>query len=744
MVGIATRLPSATVDRAGAEAWLANLPVTATAAPGARQRLTWACERLLDDFADDVERTGQTVALYALHVADILAEFGMDDEILCAALLHRLLSSGHLDEAAIEAQFGEQVLAMVASMVRIGRLVPGVLAAREKHKTDDPEKLRRMLLDISSDVRVLLILLAERVHLMRRLKHLPEDIQRRYSRNTLDIFAPLANRLGIWQVKWELEDLSLRFLEPDDYREIANQLDERRQERIDYIAAVKKILHDAFAHEGIAGDISGRPKHIYSIWRKMKRKDVDFRQVFDVRAVRVLVDSVADCYRALGVVHSLWRHIPGEFDDYIATPKANMYQSIHTVVIGPGDKPLEIQIRSQEMHEHAERGIAAHWRYKEQSGKESGLDQRIQRLRQWLEARAEGGASSVATRQADAEEESTLIYVLTPQGRVIELPYGATAVDFAYAVHTEVGHRCRGAKVDGRIVPLTQRLASGATVEILTAREGGPSRDWLRPGAGYVCSARARQSIRQWFKQQDYDKHLAAGRAMLEREAGRLERDRSGLEKAASRFSFRAVDDMLAAIGRGDLSAAQVAGVAEPRPAARPSQQVMEAPITEPQRRTRRRKPRKGGGRVRVQGIDDLMTTLAKCCKPVPEDPIVGYITRGRGVTVHRADCPVVTRLGVDERDRLVEVVWAEAEPDTVFSVDLMLVANDRKGLLRDISAVFSNEDVDVTNVKTQSDAKRQLALMKFSLMITGIGQLDQLIAKLLQVPDVTEVRRAV
>ena len=743
MVGVATALPSDKLDREGVESWLRTLPRAAD--PKARQALARACERLLRDFSNETERTGQPVALYALHVADILAGLGMDDETLSAALLHRLLSSGRTDEAAIRDDYGNEVVAMVTSMLRIGRLVPGVLAAREKHKTDDPEKLRRMLLDISSDVRVLLILLAERLHLMRRLKHLPGDTQRRYSRNTLDVFAPLANRLGIWQVKWELEDLSLRFLEPDDYREIATQLDERRQERIEYIAAVKKILRDAFELEGIGGEISGRPKHIYSIWRKMKRKDVDFRQVFDVRAVRVLVDSLADCYRALGVVHSLWRHIPGEFDDYIATPKANMYQSIHTVVIGPGDKPLEIQIRSHEMHEHAERGIAAHWRYKEQAGKDSSLDQRIQRLRQWLEARAEGEAAPVTTQPSSPEEEAGLIYILTPQGRVIELPFGATPVDFAYAVHTEVGHRCRGAKVDGRIVPLTQQLESGSTVEILTAREGGPSRDWLRPGAGYVRSARARQSIRQWIKQQDHDKHLAAGRAMLEREIGRLDRERPSLEKAASRYSFRTVDDMLAAIGRGDLSATQVAGMGEPKPA--PGQVSSDdIHVPEPQRRKRRSKTRKHkhGGRVRVQGIEDLMTTLAKCCKPVPQDAIVGYITRGRGVTVHRADCPVVPRLSADERDRLVEVMWAEEEAGTVYGVDLMMVANDRKGLLRDITSVFSNEDIDVTDVKSHSDAKRHMALMRFSLQITGIAQLEQLITKLLQVPGVTEVRRAV
>ena len=741
MVGFLTSLPQDEFPEGSLERWLEDLPKPRD--PEARRHLAQGGRRLMDRFGNELERTGQPVALYALHVADILARLGMDDDILTAAVAYRLLSLGKDDESAIAGSFGDEVATLVARIVRIDRLVPGVLRARDGERKDDAEKLRRMLLELSSDVRVLLILLAERVHLMRRLKYLPDDIQQRYSRNTLDIFAPLANRLGIWQIKWELEDLSLRFLAPDDYREIATQLDERRQERLEYIAAVKKTLHEAFGREGIAGEISGRPKHIYSIWRKMKRKDVDFRQVFDVRAVRVLVDSVADCYRALGVVHSLWRHIPGEFDDYIATPKANMYQSIHTVVIGPGDKPLEIQIRSHEMHEHAERGIAAHWRYKEQSGGDSRLDKRIQWLRQWLEARADGADAPARAMEQESDEDAALVYALTPQGRVVELPHGATPVDFAYAVHTEVGHRCRGAKVDGRIVPLTHALESGVTVEILTSREGGPSRDWLRPGAGYVRSPRARQSIRQWFKQQDYDKHLAAGKTALEREVARLDRERPDLEKAADRFSFRTRDDLLAAIGRGDLSPAQVAGLGDPKKAA---EHEIPLPATGP-RRTRRAKPRKPGkpgGLVRVQGVDDLMTTLAKCCKPVPRDPIVGYITRGRGVTVHRADCAVMARLSGQERDRLVDVVWVDGEADSLYGVDLVIVANDRKGLLRDISMVLSNEDVDVTDVKTHSDLKRNQAVMRFSVQVAGVRQLEQLITQLLQVPDVNEVRRAV
>lgn len=741
MVSIATALPEERLEPADVAKWLGTLATAGDTA--ARKRLEAACGLAMERLGEQIERTGQPVVLYALNVADILARLGLDDETLAAAVLHRLVSGGLADAEEVRDRFGTEVAHMVADMVRIDRLVPEVLAARETAKGDHSENLRRLLLDMSRDVRVLLILLAERLHLMRRLKFLPEEIQQRYSRNTRDIFAPIANRLGIWQVKWELEDLALRFLEPDDYRAIANRLDGRRQERFEYLAKVTAALKEAFAQNEIHAEISGRPKHIYSIWRKMRRKDVDFSHIFDVRAVRVLVDTVAECYGALGVVHGLWRHIPGEFDDYIATPKANLYQSIHTVVIGPEEKPLEIQIRTHEMHEHAERGVAAHWRYKEQRASTHQLERRIQWLRQWLESRDEGDSDATLARDLDSELEPTLVYVLSPQGKVIELPYGATPVDFAYAVHTSVGHRCRGAKVDGRIVPLTRKLESGSTVEILTIKEGGPSRDWLSAHAGYVKTARARNRIRQWFKHQDYEKHLAAGKGILDRELARLSRERPNLDEAARRFNFRSADDLFAAIGRGDLSASQVAGTGAPRPSAR----TPPAPdtVAEPQRRRKRLKQR-AAGQVVVQGVEDLMTSLGRCCKPVPRDPIVGYITRGRGVTVHRADCAVIAQLKDADRERLVEVVWADGEGqgEETYAVDILIMAADRKGLLRDVTSVFSNEDVDVTGVKTHSDRRDQTAVMRFSVQIANIRQLDRLLEKLLQVPDVTDVRRAV
>ncbi len=739
MVSIATTLPRERLGPDSLKNWLDQLP-TAAADGKSRARLADACAMALERFGGDTERTGQQIALYGLSIADILARIGMDDETLAAAVLHRLVARELATVEEIETRFGTEVSHMVRDMVRIERLVPDVLAARETAKDDHAENLRRLFLDMSNDVRVILLLLAERIHLMRRLGCLPEAIQQQYSRNTRDIFAPIANRLGVWQMKWELEDLSLRFLEPDDYRDIARKLDGKRQERFDYLAKVRGLLEDAFAEAGIKAQISGRPKHIYSIWRKMRNKDIDFGHIFDVRAVRVLVDDVADCYAALGTVHGLWRHIPGEFDDYIATPKANLYQSIHTVVVGPEDKPLEIQIRTHDMHEHAERGVAAHWRYKEQRAGTNHLERRIQWLRQWLESRDEGDSDSVLARDLDQALEPSLVYVLTPQGKVIEMPFGATPLDFAYAVHTSVGHRCRGAKVDGRMVPLTHRLESGVTVEILTVKEGGPSRDWLSPHHGYLKTTRARNRVRQWFKHQDYEKHLAAGKAAVERELSRLARERPNLTEALQRFNLQGVDDLYAAIGRGDVSAVQVAGSGAPRQGAVAPPERDEADEIP---RRRRSASRKSGGQVVVEGVSDLMTTLARCCKPVPQDPIVGFITRGRGVTVHRADCRVVTGLDAENRGRLVDVMWANAEDGAAYAVDLQIHAADRKGLLRDITAVFSNEDVDVTDVKTHSDVKNHRAGMRFTVQISNIHQLERLREKLLQVPDVDDVRRA-
>ena len=735
MVSTTNHIPEG--EAAGAEAvetWLRALGGVLD--EESRSSLRRACFLLLESSATAQAPT--SVALkHAIAVADILARLGLDPETLTAAILHIGRDEAGLAPGLIGERFGPVVERMVDDLERLGQVSAVGGGGAQESGEEHIENLRRMMLGIAEDIRVVLIVLAERLHEMRMLKQRPAAVQRLVAQETREIHAPLANRLGIWQIKWELEDLCLRYLHPDDYRRIASRLDGRRADREAFIASIITLLQEKFAEAGIEAEISGRPKHIYSIWRKMQRKGVDFDQIFDLRALRVLVDSVADCYAVLGIVHGTWRHIPGEFDDYIATPKPNLYRSIHTAVIGPDERPLEIQIRTREMHQHAELGVAAHWRYKESGRDDPEFERRIALMRNWLERKDDSG-DGVDSGALKAGFESGNIYVLTPQGRVIELPRGSTPVDFAYAIHSDVGHHCRGAKVDGRIVPLSQPLESGQTVEILTAREGGPSRDWLSPHLGYVHTSRARNRIRHWFKQQDYSHHLEAGRAALEREIERLGVARPDLEQVATRFNFRKPDDLLAAVGRGEVSPVQVAGMGG-RPETEPPGEHRPA-----RRRPRRRAPAKGTGEVIVEGEEALLTNIARCCKPVPYDGIIGFITRGRGVTVHRRDCPVIRGLKEKDRGRLVSVEWAEQPSDATYPVDIQVLAGDRKGLLRDVSAILTNEEVDVLSVATRSDRKRDQASMRFTIEISDMRQLSRILDKVAQLPDVIQVRRQV
>jgi GTP pyrophosphokinase len=737
MVSVSSVLPAeGMADEPAVEGWLASL--SGPRGPDDIAFLRAACAEARALFGSAVEPSGQDKLLYRLHVADILNALALDRATLAVAILHGAAGFPGYDAERVRTRLGEAVAGMLRDLERIGAVATVGGPQPDQAESEHTENLRRMLLSIAEDVRVVLVVLAERLQAMRTLKRLARDAQLRIARETRDIYAPLANRLGIWQVKWELEDLCLRYLQPEEYKHIAGLLEGRRREREGFIAEVMGALQDEFARHGIEGSISGRPKHIYSIWRKMQRKAVDFDRIFDVRAVRVLVDSVADCYAVLGIVHGLWKHIPGEFDDYIATPKTNMYQSLHTAVIGPDERPLEVQIRTYEMHDHAERGVAAHWRYKEAGREDSELERRVQWMRHWLDLKEDADAPAFLER-FKSEFQPERVYVLTPQGRVIELPRGATPLDFAYAVHTDIGHRCRGAKVDGRIVTLTQSLASGQTVEILTTKEGGPSRDWLSPHHGYLKTAKALNRVRAWFKQQDYQHHLTVGRASLEREVTRQGGPRPDLDKAAAQFSFRGPDDLLAAIGRGEVSAQQVAHTAEDR--RRPT---AEALLAERARRPVKPVETHAHGLVIVQGVGDLMTHMAKCCKPLPADPIVGYITRGRGVTVHRRDCPVIREMPPDQEGRLVEVAWNDqaVQAAGAFAADILVVAADRKGLLRDVSSVFTNEEVDVVAVQTQSDRRTDQATMRFTAEIADLAQLQRILTKLRQLPDVLEVRR--
>ena len=705
--------------------------------------------------ADDIEKLRQAVIearrahrgqvlvdgmdrlLALLHTADTLNRLKLDSETLIAAILSELPGQGGYDPEAIERRYGKAVLRMVEQVARIRE----ISASGAHDEQQDLEKLRRLLLGIAGDVRSILVLLAKRLRLMRRLKHVAEEMQKTIARETRHIHAPLANRLGVWQVKWELEDLSLRYLQPERYKELAKKLDGKRREREAFVASVVARLEGMCKAQEIDAEVTGRPKHIYSIWNKMQRKNLDFEQVFDVRAVRVLVDTVAECYEVLGMAHGQWRPVPGEFDDYIAHPKPNGYQSLHTAVVGDDGKPLEIQVRTRDMHEHAERGVAAHWRYKENDQQDDELERRIEWMRSWLEQQDEG-AGELFELADESEFEARRIYVLTPQNKVVELPTGATPIDFAYAIHTSVGNRCRGAKVNGRIVPLSASLNSGDSVEIITVKEGGPSRDWLSPHSGYVTTSRARNRIRHWFKQQDHDQHVHIGRDALDREVKRLSVPKPDLDELAKRFSFHRAEDLLAAIGQGEVSAIQVANAQLQR--SQPAQQ--QDADTQIREKVRKKKApqHESAGSVVVHGVGDLMTHMARCCKPVPYDPIIGYITRGRGVTVHRQDCRVVQRMDEDNRARLIDVVWSDGQDQSHFMVDIQVLAQDRKGLLRDISSVFANAEIDVLGVNTQSDRRHDKASMRFTVEVSDMTQLSRVMGQLAQIPDIFDVRRQV
>jgi GTP pyrophosphokinase len=684
---------------------------------------------------DQQRASGEPFYLHALAVAEILAELKLDHETLAAAMLHDVVEDTAVTLDDVQSEFGPTIAHLVDGVTKMERI--GEFQQAGETDSSDPsqaESLRKLLLAMAEDVRVVLIKLADRLHNMRTLQHLDPERQRRIARETQDIYAPLANRLGIWQMKWELEDLSLRYLEPDAYQELVHLLAEKREDRERYIQHVIKRLDTELKKAGIKANISGRPKHINSIWRKMQRKRLDFDQIFDMRAVRILVKEEKDCYAALGVVHGLWRHIPKEFDDYIANPKENLYRSLHTAVVGPEGRNLEIQIRTEEMHRHAELGVAAHWRYKEGGSVDSGYEEKIAWLRQLLEWKDEEHSANDFVDRFKSEAFQERVYVLTPQGRIIDLPQGATPLDFAYAVHSEVGHRCRGAKVNGRIVQLTYQLQNGEQVEVLTTRQGEPSRDWLNTNLGYLKTSRARSRVRSWFKHQDHEHNISAGRSILDREYHRLGITDLPIEKLADRFKHKQVDDLLAALGRGDITPGHLANVVNelvPRP----------EPLVQTRPRLSKKQQVSSADGFKILGVGNLLTSTARCCSPVPNDPIVGYITRGRGVTIHRQDCGNILRLQGNDRDRLIEVEWGVPD-EAGYQVDIMVEAYDRSGLLRDITALLANEKINLGGVNTATDTRDGIARMSLTLEIRDIGQLSRVLSQIGQLPNVVEARR--
>ena len=662
-----------------------------------------------------------------------LSGLSAEGDVLVAALLYGMPQL----QVALKAQWSAQP--GIAGLVEGQNAAAQVWALHaERSVGGNSEGLRRLLLSIVQDLRVVPILLARQLARMRIAGKLPAAERRLLAQLTRDIHAPLANRLGIWQLKWELEDLAFRHLEPDTYRQLAQELDEKRTGRERYIETVKVTLRDALAEHGIAAEISGRPKHIYSIWRKMQKKQVAMDDLYDLRAVRVAVDDVAACYAALGVVHALWLPIPSEFDDYIARPKPNDYRSLHTAVIGPEGRTLEVQIRTHEMHAQAELGVAAHWRYKEGKGGDKAFDRKIAWMRQLLEQSGENGRDEGAglAGELDAQLAEERIYTLTPKGEVIDLPRGGTVLDFAYHVHTMVGHRTRGAKVNGRIVPLSHQLRSGDRVEIMTAKTGEPRRDWLLASNGFLASGRARDKVRAWFHKLDRARNVQAGKEVLEKELKRLGLHQADLAPMARRFHADSIDDLYIQVALGDVGPSQIG-----RALHEESRAASEPAPTVPTLRTPRRAPAPSKSKFTVQGVGNLLVQLARCCQPLPGEPIAGYLTRGRGVTVHRDNCPSLLRLMATSPQRVLPVEWGVAGGG--YEVDVQIRALDRKGLLKDITTLIAQEDANVTDIQSDNHHASGRALLRLRLKVSDYGQLSTLLGKLDALPGVEEARRS-
>jgi GTP pyrophosphokinase len=691
-------------------------------------------------YADAATADGEPWLDRALGTAAIVAGLKLDVDSVRASLLLGIPRLDGFDADEFAARNGDEVAQLVAGVARMGEIRAASEAVAKNDRESQAENLRKMLLAMVGDIRVVLIKLAERTQALRFLTASASSQGAQVARETQDLFAPLANRLGVWQLKWELEDLALRALEPETYKRIAVMLDERRLDRQSYIEDVKTTLKRELDATGVKAEISGRPKHIYSIWNKMRRKQAGMDAIYDIRAVRILVDNVKDCYTALGIVHNLWTPIPKEFDDYIAKPKANNYRSLHTGVSGPGGKPLEVQIRTYEMHRHSEYGVAAHWRYKEGSAsarRDPDYDEKIAWLRQvldWKDAVADAGEW---LQQFKSSLFTEAIYVLTPQGKVIDLPRGATPVDFAYAVHTSLGHRCRGARVDGNMVPLNTVLHSGQKVDIIAAKQGGPSRDWLNADLGYVHSSRARAKVRQWFKAQQHEETVAHGRAAVERELQRAGTTAVNLDAVAAEAGFAKLEEFFAAVARSELNTRQLRAAIHA--VARPAEAAPVA-AADAQVQTHQSKAAGSGSGILIVGVDRLMTGLARCCKPAPPDPIVGFVTRGKGISIHRRSCSNIARMKEKDPERLFAADWG-APRDEVFPVDVVVEAMDRQALLRDISEVFSREKINVTAVNTLT--RNLQARMSFTLEVRGLDQLKRAMAMVREVPGVlAAVRR--
>lgn len=700
--------------------------------------------------ADQERASGEPYVSHCESVAAILAEMHVPPAVVAAGLLHDIVEDTEVALKDLKRDFGEEISNLVQAVTKLDSLPrvsrsdrPDVESSNGQEDGQPQEEeytgwradlasenLRRTFLAMADDPRVVLIKLADRLHNMRTLHYLPSEKQKRIARETMDLFAPLASRLGIWQIKWDLEDLSFRYLEPTIYRDIANKLDERRSEREREMNTIISRINDVMQQAGIKAEITGRPKHIYSIYRKMKRKKIPFNQLHDIRGVRIIVPTEKECYASVGIIHSNWRPLPGEFDDYIAAPKPSLYQSIHTAVVYDDGNTLEVQIRTPDMHRNAEFGIASHWRYKEGKKRDKDFERRVTYLRQMLEWQQDVESAQEFVDGLKTDVFGDRVYVFTPRGDIIDLPAGATPIDFAYNIHTEVGHRCRGAKVNGRLVSLDHKLKTGDQVEILTAKRGGPSRDWLNENLELVKTKRARSKIRRWFKRQERDKNIESGQSLLQREITRLDMgDDFDFDDLAGTFRYDTADDLFEAVGCGDISVGRVVNalvtIKDGDPAGFPTPSEEEI-------------SRETSGDVKVLGLKGLRNQLAGCCNPTPGDEIVGYITRGRGATIHRRDCPNI--LNMDDKERLVEVSWGS--PERTFPVPVKIKAYDRDGLTRDIANLLSNNNIRLSDLKVDVDHSRGEAVFNLVIGVRNVTELRRILDLLERLHNVYEARR--
>lgn len=688
--------------------------------------------------------SGEPYINHCISVAQILTELKVPAEVVAAGLLHDTVEDTSVSLADIRRDFGDNVRLLVDGVTKLAHL-PRVSRGDQHAETGEDEKdeeivqpallgrkedmisetLRKTFLAMGEDVSVVLIKLADRLHNMRTLGHMPEHKRKRIAQETLDIFAPLANRLGIWQLKWELEDLSFRYVHPEKYKEIAEQLAERRPDREKQLEDIKETLVRLLGKNNIKAEVSGRPKHIHSIYKKMQKKDKAFNMLYDVRAVRLIVPDIPSCYAALGVIHTSWRPVPDEFDDYIAAPKDNHYQSLHTAVMYDDRRPLEIQIRTMEMHLNAEFGIAAHWRYKEGSKHDEQFQERIKDLRKMMEWRADVNDASEFVESMRSDVFQDRVYIFTPRGDVIDLPAGSTPIDFAYHVHTDIGHRCRGARVNGKLVPLDTELKTGDTVEVLTAKRGGPSRDWLNNNLNMVKTQRAKSKIRVWFKVLEDEQNLTNGRSMFEREIQRLGIGEVNYEKIARELGYKTPDAMFIHLATGELSTNKLIKQF--------SEDDEIKDILEPNAPAPAKTPTDS---VEVVGLKGMLASMAKCCHPTPGDQIVGYITRGRGASIHRQDCPNI--LQIADRERLLKVGWGHVEQ--TFPVPVRIKAYDRQGLMGDISNLLADESININNVSV--NVHRSTADLRLVIEVKDLSQLSRILTRIENLPNVLEAVR--